>query len=126
MRTNNYITYLPLLMSLFSLAALFVYRPQKFKALPWIVLAVMILMPFLMSFWFGAPLLWGEVWVADHYEYLPICISFVDNIDRWFWWIGEANLTPIYLLYVPASPITTLWVVLIVDAIQKKKQNNLK
>lgn len=123
MRTN-YIIYLPLLMSLMSLAALFVYRPKKFKALPWIVLAVMILMPFLMSFNMEIERI-PVLWCHNYYDSNPICIRW-DNMTDWLWWIGNANLTFLYLLYVPAIPIITLWVVLIVDAIQKKKQNNLK
>ena len=118
--STNFLSYLLLLVALMSLAALFVYRPEKFKALPWVVLAVMGL-AFFIATWnsYGNAVLWGYNW--NH----VIVTNDPERIINGFCWIGKANLGFVYYfahIVVSAIPILALWVMLIVGAVQKKKK----
>ncbi len=109
----HFLNYFPLFVALMSLATLFVYRPKKFKALPWIVLAIMGLAFFYMAM------------VQDNHFTALLNIQGNTIIHRFFW-IGKANLglvddTKGYAV-VCAIPILALWVMLIVGAVQKKKK----
>ena len=115
------LSYLPFLMALMSLAALFVYRPEKFKALPWVVLAVMGL-AFFIAVWnsFGNAALLDSNW-----DYVTITTRNPRRVINDFFWIGKANPGFVFgstNVVVSAIPIFVLWVMLIVDAVQKKKR----
>ena len=104
-----------LIMTALSLAVLFVYRPKRFKALPWIVLAIMELTFFVSGIVdFHDVLLW--------FDGMPLMISFdnfFDDFSRLFMYFRLSGWT---VLRVSAIPILALWVMLIVGAVQKKKK----
>lgn len=120
----NVITQLSL-MGLMSLAVVFVYRPENSKPLPWITLSAMGLSFLIMGFirirsalllnFFGDSVIYvGQSWVNP-----PFYWGF--NFDS-LWWIGYARLVPFTRLIANAIPILTLWIMLIVGAVKKKKR----
>ena len=148
-----YPRYFPLWAALLSLAALFVFRPKKFKALPWVVVACMGIVFF---FWYGS---YNTRLVADYWRMERMTVYGYDysimeigdywlsffrgdpfwggyaigpgNMIRSLWWFGKLNPYLIEYTTIPYCIITALPVVAfaskqIVESIQKKKQNNLK
>ena len=100
-----------LVMAAMSLAVLFVYSPKRLKTLPWIVLAIMELAFLVMGL------------VEIHSVLLWECDGTGAYISSpgWFW-LGKLNFHGRTQLIVSAIPILALWVMLIVDAVQKKKK----
>ena len=119
--SSSYLFYVLLLMALMSLAALFVYRPEKFKVLPWIVLAIMELTFFIESIinYLGYALLYG-----DKYHGAMTITSNPGFVIHRFFWIGKANLSfGDSFFLVTAIPIFALWIMLIIESVQKKKKH---
>ena len=116
------LNYFPLFVALMSLATLFVYRPKKFKALPWIVLAIMGLSFFCMA------MVQDNCFTALLYSYDGRFECNPGYSMHRFFWIGKADLrlvdyTKVYSV-VCAVPILALWIMLIVGAVQKRKKTS--
>lgn len=111
--------YLMLIMTALSLAVLFVYRPKKLKALPWIVLALMELTFLVMGLVaYPCALLWGRG--------LPFMVNFNFSETIWIYFenFGNVGLWGNTAIIVSAIPILALWGILIVGAVQKKKKGS--
>lgn len=121
MYTFLLLEYLMLIMTALSLAVLFVYRPKKLKALPWIVLALMEL-TFLVMGLVAYPC--ALLWVWGRGQPFMVNFNFSETIWIYFENFGNVGLWGNTAIIVSAIPILALWGILIVGAVQKKKKGS--
>lgn len=94
--------------SMMAEAALFVYRPKKFKALPYVVLAAMMLIYFIGPF----DLTLGPTYLFVH-DIMPVVwIPTIVYYDKWF-------------MFITILPVVTLLVLMIVKKNQEKKEDEM-
>lgn len=95
------------LSSIMAEAALFVYKPKEFKALPYVSLAAMLLLLFGSIFFYGYP---PEILLVNRYMFGVWLPEFVYYSRKLF-------------VLTMSLPIVTLLVLLIVKKNQEKKEN---
>lgn len=91
-----------ILSSIMAEAALFVYKPKEFKALPYVVLAVMMLLYFLGPIFHYGPM-------SDHL-FVSVWIPHIVYYDKEF-------------MFITILPVVTLLVLMIVKKNQEKKED---
>ena len=107
------------LVAVFALAALFVFRFEKFKALPYIVLVVMLGWLYVMSE--GLDSFEDGIWLHNHLFYFKHIRynHFFGNIDKRYYW--DIISPEIDIALFAAIPSITLLVVAIIRSVKHKK-----
>ena len=105
---SELISYIMVVVAMIAMAAIFVYRPEKYKKLPYIVVSAMMLWMFNFTSFFDDIGIWFVDWFSDT---LHMNRGYIGG--RVPLWIGLGGFA--------AIPVITLLVMMIVRTIKEKK-----